>query len=108
MQPLKWPLDWSKLTAWQRVTKDVPFVGVRDRVFKEITAQMQQRAADSTEFWNQYSTAELDVEQRIAIIAVEELGWPNSHFLPSDPFEIIMWDGTGDLATAAALDRIEK
>jgi len=108
MQPLKWPVDWSKLTSWQRVMIDVPLIGVRDRVFKEFVAQMQQRAADSSEFWNQFSPAEMEVQQIISRIAVEELGWPNSHFLPSDPFEIIMWDGTGDIATAAALDRMEK
>jgi len=108
MQPLKWPVDWTKLTSWQRVTVDAPFIGVRDRVFKEIVAQMRQRALDSSEFWSEFSSAELAVGQSISKIAMEELGWPNSHFIPCDPFEIIMWDGTGDLATAAALDRIEK
>lgn len=108
MQPLKWPVDWSKLTPWQKVLVDAPFIGVRHRVFKDIITQMQQRTEDSSAFWNQFSPAELDIEQKISKIAVQELGWPNSHFLPSDPFEIIMWDGTGDLATAAALDRIEK
>lgn len=108
MQPLQWPVDWSKLTPWQRVMKDAPFVGVRARVFKEIVAQMRQRTEDSSKFWNQFSPAELDVKQRISKIALEELGWPNSHFFPSDLFEIIMWDGTGELATASALDRIER
>jgi hypothetical protein len=88
--------------------EDMPFFGIRDRVFKEIVAQMRQRSADLSESWNRFSSAELGVEQRISKIALEELGWPNDHFLPSDPFEIIMWDGTGDLATASAIDRMER
>jgi hypothetical protein len=108
MQPLKWPLDWATLTPWQRVLLDAPLIGVRHRVFKDIIAQIQQRPQDTLEFWGDFSPVELDIKQKISKIAVQELRWPNSHFLPSDPFEIIMWDGTGDLATAAALDLIEK
>jgi hypothetical protein len=108
MQPLKWPVDWSKLSPWQRVMKDTPLVGVRDRVYKEIVAQMEQRTADLSEFWNKFTWKELEIKQRISKILIEELGWPTSHFLPSDPFEIILWDGKGELGTVAAIDRIEK
>jgi len=88
--------------------KDAPFVGVRNRVYKELVAQMEQRTADLSEFWNKFTWKELEIKQRISKISLEEIGWPAGHFIPSDPFQIILWGGKGDLATVAAIDRIEK
>jgi hypothetical protein len=108
IQPLKWPVDWANLTTRQRLLLDAPFIGVLDRAFKGIVVQIQQRPQECPEYWSQFSKREKAVEDAISRIAMEEIGWPNSHFIPDDPFEIIMWDGGDDLATAAALGRLEK
>ena len=108
MEPLKWLVDWSSLTPCQKVFIDMPFFGLRHRVFKDIMFQMQQRNCDCFEYWSQFSERELMIRKKLLTIISEELPWPNTNFHPSDPFGIVMWDGSGDLATAAAIDRIES
>ena len=108
MEPLRWPVDWAHLTRWQRLMMDLPILGLRARVFKKIVAQLARRAPNASDLWSRFSPDELAIKQRIVEIAVKELEWPRGYFLPSDPFEIVIWDPTGDLATEAALDRMEN
>ena len=53
--------------------------------------------------WEDFSEVEVRFARVISQVASSCLGWPNGLFIPADPFEIIVWDRYGDLATTEVL-----
>jgi hypothetical protein len=107
-KPLEWPVNWAALTPSQKLLMDFHFVGTLDRSFKGIAEQLKHRSEVSRDSWKPFCTKEQTIARVIARIAKEEIGWPNTYFIPDDPFEILLWDAGEDLLTTSALERIES
>lgn len=107
-QPLFWPVNWDELTSWQRLLIGIPFVGSQSKARKGIRVQLAKRTAACLELWKSYSSHEQEVANGLAVYIRDALGWPNKFFIPDDPFEIMIWDYHGDLATPEVLLGIER
>src|SRR6266404_815554 len=106
--PLRWPFDWNHLTAWQKMLSLIPFVGPQARAHKDIVYQLRHRSAASIELWNRFSKSEVELARIISKVVKEALRWPNDYFIPDDPFEIVIWDKHGDMATTETIAAIER
>ncbi len=53
------------------------------------------------------SSEQESIAERMGRICMEEVGWPNCHFIPEDQFEAMIEWRTGDLCEVAALMAIE-
>lgn len=107
-KPLEWPVNWATLTPSQKLLMDFPLVGTLDRSFKCIAEQLKHRSEVSRDSWKPFCPKEQTIARVIARIAKEEIGWPNTYFIPDDPFEILLWDAGEDLLTTSAVERIES
>ena len=107
ISPLHWPFDWNHLPSWQTFLSAIPVVGPQARAYRAVVRQLKLRPNWCFELWDGYSEVERHLSKTIARIAQVGLGWPNAHFIPADPFEIIVWDRYGDLATSGLLTEIE-
>ena len=68
---------------------------------------MSTRSGESAGSWEAFSRREVNVARSVSSIAKKSLGWPNDNFIPEDPFQIVVWDRYGDLATVEALAGVE-
>ena len=90
-KPLTWPDCWKKPSAIKKVLLGIPIVGPQAKTYKQICAQLEERTTDCLVNWGdnperQYFAAE------VSRILKTNLKWPNSFFIPADPFEILCWD----------------
>jgi energy-coupling factor transport system substrate-specific component len=106
--PLRWPVDWDRLSDWQKVLVDMPIVGAQARCAKAILHQLSLRNEDCLAAWSGFSPREIEFSRTISKIVQKHLGWPNDYFIPSDPFEIVIWDRHGDLAVVEVIANIEE
>jgi hypothetical protein len=68
-----------------------PFLGPQGRIFKSVCRQLEERGADVEDLWGSDPRRRRAVEIVSGIIA-KHMGWPNTRFVPQDPFWIVMWD----------------
>lgn len=71
-----------------------------------IEQQLRLRDEIPDEVWP--DAEERAIARRIAQISMTEIDWPNDHFIPGDPFEIMVALRTGDLCELSAMVRIEE
>jgi hypothetical protein len=105
---LEWPINWKRTTGIQSLFLDVPFIGTRALVWKNLCSQMRERTTACLNDWEVFQREEKELARRISAIVRDGLGWPNDLFIPSDPFEIVVWDHYGDLGTTEVVNEIER
>lgn len=100
--PLSWPFDWNGLSQFQKkVLYGIPFIGPQYRARKHIESQLQSRPDPCVDVWPTDEDTR-SIVATMAPILQKYFNWPNSHFIPEDPFDVIFWDHTGDLISAEA------
>jgi hypothetical protein len=108
-KPLEWPVDWNKLSFFQRVFMWNPFFGKAISIHRDISKQLDDRTKDGLSQWEKYPEETFNLSVQVSEILISSLGWPKSScFIPDDPAEIILWDQTGDLDSAEAVNAIEE
>ncbi len=95
-------LMWLPLVGWE-------FAATLERarfrpMVRSIEQQLRERP-DTSELWG---SDRQQVSAAIRKIAMEELGWPNDHFIPADPCSIVFWGHNDGLDDVSAVMRIER
>jgi acyl carrier protein len=73
---------------------------------RSIEQQLRERP-NTSELWGG-DTGRQQISAAIRKIAMEELGWPNDHFIPADPCSIVFWGHHDGLDSVSVVMRIEK
>jgi len=108
-KPLFWPFDWNSLSGLQKSFLEFPFFGARARAHREIISQLTRRSVECLAHWDNFSEKERELAKKISKIVCKCFAWPNEYFLPDDPFEIMIWERSGDfMATTEAIATIEN
>ena len=105
-----------KQSKFERVCMCIPIVGwmVAGMIEKAklhpaesaILKQIRDRKAAPRSDWSTPDAKQ--IADRVARICQEQIGWPNSHFVPDDPFEIMIALRTGDLCEVEAIMALEE
>jgi hypothetical protein len=81
-------LIWIPLIGW-------PFCGaLQEERFRPIIAEIEGQLLarpETDQYWETCAGFE-DLSRRLRGLIATEFHWPNDHFLPDDPFEIVFWD----------------
>lgn len=72
----------------------------------EIEKQLISRPKASPSIWGN-NPRRVELGQYISEIAKLQMGWPNDHFMPEDPFEIVFWSHKDALDIDEAILNIE-
>jgi hypothetical protein len=86
----------------------VSAVGSNRQVWRTLLEQARLRTPECLSLWQVYTIEERELADRISTVIYHSLQWPNPVFVPRDPFQILVWDYTGDLKTGETLCAIEK
>ena len=73
---------------------------------RSIEQQLRDRP-DTSQFWGADPRRQR-VSSAIRKIAEKECGWPNDHFIPADPLDLVFWGHKDGLDDVSAVMRIEK
>lgn len=110
VKPLAWPPNWRETIKRKRILLGIPVVGPQEKAFAHISKQLSERDPKCLVAWGSDCRRQ-QLAMSCSKILKSEFGWPNAHFLPTDPFEIICWDKSAyfidELRIPAALSRIE-
>jgi hypothetical protein len=101
----------------ERFLRYVPFVGspianlmrgfrMRPVVMK-IERELRNRRPPDLDVWGE-SVEKALFAQSICELTMLEMGWPNDHFLPSDPAAIVFWNHRDGLDFATTIKDIES
>jgi hypothetical protein len=121
MMPLLPPLrsfgDRTDETEAEKFWKRIPFLGwivgsilwtnKTQWVPRRIKQQLLDRPKPDASVWG---TAGLRIEtaQFICKTAFQDMGWPNDHFVPNDPANILLWAFDDFYGTALLVSEIEE
>ncbi len=97
-EPLHLPEDDPQAGAWRSRIRHFVVDGFRmSHKAKALVAQMKQRETDSRGGLGTRTRNAASWRKEIAEIIQDEIGWPNSNFIPEDPFSLVIcnihWDG---------------
>ncbi|HEX4797345.1 MAG TPA: hypothetical protein VH370_26360 [Humisphaera sp.] len=74
-----------------------------------VKSQLLERSP-TWEHWKAVDQACAPVAEQVSKIVADEIGWPNHHFLPEDPLEVVLFAPLGDggegLVIGDALDKL--
>jgi hypothetical protein len=84
--------EFSDLTWLQRFLIGTPGLGPYRHLREDIVKQLRERDPDALSEWL-VSNDMLQCVLAINDIVKEEMEWPNAHFIPQDPCELIFFDG---------------
>lgn len=108
--PLNHPPKWKDVVS-RALLLGIPLVGPQRSVYKNLCRQLASRNADYWKTWGDDSIR-LAGAKFVAGKLAEAANWPNSIFIPADPFELIAWDHNScvvdDLSLTSALLEVEK
>lgn len=96
-EPLHLPDDFPKPFTWRhRIREYVRSKYGLSRKAKSLIEQMKLRGPISDEVWGP-DPKRRALAKEVSQIVYEEIDWPNAHFIPEDPFRLVMfnvyWDG---------------
>lgn len=107
-KPLRWPVNWHRLSAFEKFFLDLPYFGLKHRVKRVLESQVKSRScADFEKAWGGYGNL-LRIRDSVFEIVGEYMSWNCLRFLPLDPCEIIFWRPDDDLHLAEAVANIER
>jgi hypothetical protein len=98
-------LRWVPVVGWiaGAILQHARTVPVESAIRAQLSARPPMPSMD---YWQ--SDAQSEIAAAIADCCVQACSWPHSHFIPSDPFEIMIEWHYGDGTEMDALFRIEK
>lgn len=78
-------------------------MGWRDQpVVRQIGDQLLARPSIPSASWG--TTERAEFARFLGNVIADEIGWPNSHFVPDDPLEILMFSPVNDGGEILAID----
>ena len=97
-EPLHLPEDEPQSKTWGSRLGHFVIDGFgMSRKAKYLVAQMKQRGPILEEAWGPDAKRRA-LAKEISVIIQDEIGWPNAHFIPEDPFSLVIfniyWDGS--------------
>jgi hypothetical protein len=87
-EPLKWCVDWGKLSTKEKFLMGAPFVATEDRAYKDIVQQLAERTEADIEQWNSFPQDVSSLAKDISMALKADGIWPSSIFLPDDPADV--------------------
>ena len=94
MKPISSLVNLSNMTSMQKFLMWCPFIGTDVKIVKDITAQLKVRTEFPTEDWKGYSDIDKIDEFSRRLAKANE--WPNHHFHPGDPIDLLFFFTDGD------------
>ena len=91
IEPLQWPQCWLERNALQRFLTGTRFFGIEKRAYRETCRQLDGRGGSCVEACAD-SYVDLTLLNQVSEWIKEYFHWPNAHFIPEDPMEILTWD----------------
>lgn len=94
--PLAWPPSWERCRPKSRFTRffvGVPFIGPQAGAFRFVCRQLASRNQSCLDLWGS-DPLRSQLAAKVSAILKDYLRWPNSLFIPPDPFQIVGWDHT--------------
>ena len=97
----------SKPSNIARFFSRFPFYGLNNRKRREICIQIRKRTrANTKQYW---PSPELEtIAGELAKVIQSYFNWPNTHFLPDDPMEFLLFEPGDGLLAAGVLLKIEE
>jgi hypothetical protein len=86
-KPLKWNVNWNKLSKKENFLIDFPFIGTYDKAIADIEKQLKNRKISDLDEWNKYP---LEIKEFAFTLnkRIKEEIWGSNIFLPEDPADI--------------------
>jgi acyl carrier protein len=97
-------LMWLPIIGW---TVAAALEKARFRPMVRTIDQQLRERPDTSEQWGSDPRRQ-EISATVRSLIAEELGWPNDHFIPDDPFGIAFWGHQDGLDDVSAAMRIEK
>lgn len=91
IRPLYWPDMWVRRSRLQRFLVGMPFIGIDRRTRRHICWQLAQRSFGVCSYWNADDRSWKLIKE-VSDLIQDCLRWPNEHYLPDDPCEILLWE----------------
>lgn len=101
-RPLNWPDIWINQSLWGELSVGLPLVGLDKRVLRILHRQLSIRPSEALALWKN-DPALMECRDRVSSLLQEYFYWPNNHFIPDDPCEILFWDPSSELRLAEAI-----
>jgi len=100
-RPLSWPqIEWMCPSSRERMWSRIPLLGwfISGRLYvkrvspvvQEIKTQLEARPIFPSTEWGS-NPRRLEMARGIRRIIRDQMGWPNDHFIPDDPMDIVCW-----------------
>jgi len=105
-RPLQWPQSVANPTDWQKVLMGFWHFGPDIHAYKQFRAEIAAREESCLECW-MLTERERQARDLIVKIVAGIMDWPNAHFLPDDPMDILLQQEPLDLSAGETLVRIE-
>ena len=107
----------SSATQAERLWKRVPVLGWviagmmwskrTHPIVKKIEGQLKARPQPDTAIWGN-NAAKVVLAHSVCKVVAEEMGWPNSYFIPDDPAGVVFWAHEDGLDVESAVLEIEQ
>ena len=114
MEPLHWPDFYqSEADEPQSFWKRLPFIGWLfsssdyEAVINSVKEQLLARPKPSPGMWGD-DLSRVKMARYLCSTVKEEYEWPNDHFIPDDPFEIVFQMPWDDLKIVEFVMRVEE
>lgn len=116
-EPLSYPEGWSlELSRMESICRGIPgcrafFTAIFENrkiavASHHVRQQVEARNEEPSDQWSDEEDQQIASE--IATICKNVIGWENDHFIPEDPFEIMIDLRIGDLIDVEAIKKIEE
>ena len=99
----KW-LMWLPIIGW---TFAAALEQARFRPMVRTIEQQLRERPDTSEHWGADPRRQ-EIAAAVRSLIAEELGWPNDHFIPEDPFGIAFWGHQQGCEDVQTIMRIEE
>lgn len=94
MKPIISQINLSNMTSMQKLMMWFPIIGTDVRVVKDVTAQLKLRSEFPLGEWKEYKNINEIIEFSKRLAKANE--WPNHHFHPQDPIDLLFFPTDGD------------
>ncbi len=112
MEPLHWPDQLQQHAQKPPLWHRLPLVGLYkppnfSRAIEPVAEQLKTRQPPPPEVWGD-DPARVNVAHYLCSAAQKRYQWPNDHFIPEDPFDVVFQIPFDDLEIVEMVLRFEE
>lgn len=99
---LRWPsICWSTDSTLGKLFFHLPIVGTASHFHRSINQQLRKRTPNVLNLWGDYPSL-IHLSTLCSPLIAQHFNWDNGLFIPTDPFDILFFDYTGDMVAIEA------